>query len=1032
MELHTLTIDNIASIRHAEIDFTAQPLAGEPVFLICGETGAGKSTILDAICLALYNEAPRLASAKAEKITDDAIPAEKRSESDSITIGDTRQFLRKGAGEGSSVLTFSGADGQEYKAAWSVSRAYGKADGKLKEVSWTLEWGDNMLCAKKEVRAKIEAVTGMTFNQYCRTTMLAQGEFSKFLKSPENEKADILEKLTRTDIYARIGMKIARKTKEEKERYLFQQQMVKTISVMTPEEKAGLQEKKVELRSRLEEESRIKKEYDEKLKYIEEKAGLEQELVKYIRERDTNGNEFLSLSEDIRTRKAEIAGKTASAEQLKKTLEAASKDEEMFASVKSIKSNLSQVLVDTASKKELKDKIAQNLKSVSMAKKQVEEKNSGIDSMTDGRDKIKAEIAGLDKIIKEKDKNRILEENIEAEKKKSAIREAGSAVRDYLERVSGLEAEKKELDRLGKTMEKSQADWEEKKKISDAAARKYEDAERLFNKMKESAEDWARMTRSRLQAGDICPVCGQTVTSVLSDEAFDAMLKPVADRYTEAERVKNASRQDTDNAEIAFRSSSETFREEERRVSDMTLKVQESRRKAEEQCVGFAVSPDEEGLLERLRILWNDADRKSKELKSGLDEITGLEKKKDALQAEADRIDKDIRSSANEAEKLRSRTGELEKESVQLLERENALEKSVKSLMKRTGELISRKDWNERFAENPEGFIRGLEEEATSYFKGKEMLAKQVEEIQSLSGIISRAEAVRSRIAPNYDAVTVSSAPAVSVRVDWNRLEQIWTDLLYKTGTTDKSIKLTENKIRDIGQMLEKMLDKNDSPEELKKKSAASEEAVNTLNQEIGKIEMMLNKDMENQEKADKEKKKASVYEEEYRKWESLGVIFGDAEGKKFKKIAQSFILSDLIRNANTYLSRLSERYVLDNQSGSLTITVRDMYQGGAERSVNTLSGGETFLVSLSLALGLSSLSKNTMQVGTLFIDEGFGTLSEDYLNTVMEALENLHQTGGKKVGIISHVEALRDRIPVKIMVTRQGNGTSRVEVRRD
>lgn len=291
--------------------------------------------------------------------------------------------------------------------------------------------------------------------------MLAQGEFSKFLKSPENEKADILEKLTRTDIYARIGMKIARKTKEEKERYLFQQQMVKTISVMTPEEKAGLQEKKVELRSRLEEESRIKKEYDEKLKYIEEKAGLEQELVKYIKERDTNGNEFLSLSEDIRTRKAEIAGKTSSAEQLKKALEAASKDEEMFASVKSIKSNLSQVLVDTASKKKLKDKIAQNLKSVSMAKKQVEEKNSGIDSMTDGRDKIKAEIAGLDKIIKEKDKNRILEENIEAEKKKNAIREAGSAVRDYLEKVSGLEAEKKELDRLGKTMEKSQADWEE-------------------------------------------------------------------------------------------------------------------------------------------------------------------------------------------------------------------------------------------------------------------------------------------------------------------------------------------------------------------------------------------------------------------------------------------------------------------------------------------------------------------------------------------------------------------------------------------
>ena len=181
--------------------------------------------------------------------------------------------------------------------------------------------------------------------------------------------------------------------------------------------------------------------------------------------------------------------------------------------------------------------------------------------------------------------------------------------------------------------------------------------------------------------------------------------------------------------------------------------------------------------------------------------------------------------------------------------------------------------------------------------------------------------------------------------------------------------------------------------------------------------------------KAAAEQEKTNEQEKEYRKWEALSDIFGDNEGRKFRKIAQSFILSDLIRNANTYLSRLSDRYVLDNQNGSLTITVRDLFQGGAERSVNTLSGGETFLVSLSLALGLSSLSRSAMQVGTLFIDEGFGTLSSDYLNVVMETLENLHQIGGKKVGIISHVESLRERIPTKILVTRQGNSASRVEV---
>ena len=129
------------------------------------------------------------------------------------------------------------------------------------------------------------------------------------------------------------------------------------------------------------------------------------------------------------------------------------------------------------------------------------------------------------------------------------------------------------------------------------------------------------------------------------------------------------------------------------------------------------------------------------------------------------------------------------------------------------------------------------------------------------------------------------------------------------------------------------------------------------------------------------------------------------------------------------YLDRLSGRYVLDSRPGSLTLTVRDLYQGGAVRSVNTLSGGETFLVSLALALGLSSLSKGSLDVNILFIDEGFGTLSSDYLDAVMEALENLHQAGGRKVGIISHVESLRERIPVQIRVSRQGSSSSIVSV---
>ena len=110
MELHVLKIKNIASIADAEIDFSSAPLKDEPVFLICGDTGTGKSTILDAVCLALYNETPRMEASSSEKLTDDAVAPGKRSDDDTVKINDTRQFLRKGTGRGSVELTFAGND----------------------------------------------------------------------------------------------------------------------------------------------------------------------------------------------------------------------------------------------------------------------------------------------------------------------------------------------------------------------------------------------------------------------------------------------------------------------------------------------------------------------------------------------------------------------------------------------------------------------------------------------------------------------------------------------------------------------------------------------------------------------------------------------------------------------------------------------------------------------------------------------------------------------------------------------------------
>uniref|UniRef100_UPI004028DD7A SbcC/MukB-like Walker B domain-containing protein n=1 Tax=Candidatus Limisoma sp. TaxID=3076476 RepID=UPI004028DD7A len=164
-------------------------------------------------------------------------------------------------------------------------------------------------------------------------------------------------------------------------------------------------------------------------------------------------------------------------------------------------------------------------------------------------------------------------------------------------------------------------------------------------------------------------------------------------------------------------------------------------------------------------------------------------------------------------------------------------------------------------------------------------------------------------------------------------------------------------------------------------------------------------------------------------KWDTLCKCLGDREGKQFRKVAQSFILSHLLNIANGYLCRFSDRYTLTCQPGSLVILVEDTHNPGVSQSANILSGGESFMVSLSLALALSRLNAADNGVDTLFIDEGFGTLSDECLTNVMDTLEALHQMGGRRVGIISHVDELSHRIPVQVRVERVDATRSEVEV---
>jgi len=172
MKFKKLTIHNINSIENAEIDFEGDILRDEPLFLITGDTGAGKTTILDAICLALYGTTPRMDNSTSGSYTIGEV---------NMTINSVKQLMRRNTAEASATLVFTDNENKEYTASWKIRRARNRIDGRIQNVERTLTYPDKTI-RERDITDEVERLLNLTFEQFCRTTMLAQGEFTQFLK----------------------------------------------------------------------------------------------------------------------------------------------------------------------------------------------------------------------------------------------------------------------------------------------------------------------------------------------------------------------------------------------------------------------------------------------------------------------------------------------------------------------------------------------------------------------------------------------------------------------------------------------------------------------------------------------------------------------------------------------------------------------------------------------------------------------------------------------------------------------------------
>src|SRR5450830_1185614 len=298
MKILAIRLKNLASLAGPfEIDFTAEPLASAGLFAITGPTGAGKSTLLDALCLALFGAVPRLGDTGQAKMPD--------ADSD-ISIGDPRTLLRRGTGGGYAEVDFVGVNGRRYRARWEANRARDKASGKLQNSRQSLIDldSDQLLASQKtEYKTQLELALGLNFEQFTRAVLLAQSEFSAFLKANDNERSELLEKLTDTALYTQLGRRAFDKAKDAKDAHKQLQDQATGVVPLAPEARAELDQQLAQAQQQLKTEQAQLKQLElqhtwlkELREWQERKLGAVEQLQQAQQHWDSQGPQREDLS----------------------------------------------------------------------------------------------------------------------------------------------------------------------------------------------------------------------------------------------------------------------------------------------------------------------------------------------------------------------------------------------------------------------------------------------------------------------------------------------------------------------------------------------------------------------------------------------------------------------------------------------------------------------------------------------------------------------------------------------------------------
>lgn len=1134
MKFLQLEILNLASLDKQGgevINFEEGALGESTIFSIVGPTGSGKSTLLDAICLALYNRAPRYPRKKGDKNQNIEIFGEAdANENNRLAPTDSRNILTRGKKEGYSKLTFLANNGSIYRAEWHVRFQrvrYENAKTSLYKITRNGEQLTEEIADWNE----LPNIIGLDYDQFLRTVLIAQGSFANFLTAKENERYELLEKLIGCEeTYTNIATEIKKAKDQAVDAYNQMAASVEAVkqNLLNDEELAQLQEEitllekaEKELDSQLKAISENLQWYEENDKQTKQIAiyqadmeqaenaikdiqaqiirlqlhdevqpavNLLQEVERQIQSIHNQEEEILKSEAAIKSKEVGITESEHTLSYLKEVVNKAQEQLEktmpVIAEARALKTKMEAAMPNLKEKKEALE-LAQ--KENLTAQRDVEENARNIQKWEAETEKanlaLKAtqeEIAKQKQVLHEAtqaaeqawetEKSKTAGQNIEelqshksaAEKKLQDVLQAIKVVAHLDTATTEKQKNEERIQFLGKR--NAEIDEALGKLTIEALTQETQTLRNAYTLM--VSEKW-EIHRANLTEGKPCPLCGSTTHPYHSDnrqfEEATTELSQLLKAKEDLLKLQQKQEKDLSGERKQNDGEVQTLQKQQEKLSGEIATYEEEWKVLIAQ---YPKIPKAEAELKALLPIYED---KAKEATGKLSLFNKIQKEIERLTQLKDKAVKDEAAYESKASTILNNAQESTSICATKLAEHKALTTNFISQEKNKKEAYEKalQAWNNTKKEMEEWqvqyqqILNGEEPDAAE----QRLTAAKDEATKAADDQNEKINKLKAELANSKGSHQTMLSQNKTMKENLQTKEKeldLWIEE-YNKQLEEKSIEPSLIDRNTIREMLHSAEDWNairrekDEKEKavasttalyqsaekahqqhLEHQPAQTRDALLAIQQEYQERSqrnelIAANARMQNHQEAVKQlgdKAEAlQLVTQEKDDWTAITDAIG-ADGKTLRKIAQCYTLSFLITHANQEIRKFNSRYELQQVKHSLGIRVIDHDRADDIRDTTSLSGGETFIVSLGLALGLSALSSRNISFENLFIDEGFGTLDPDTLATVIDSLAMLQSSQGKKVGVISHTDTMSERITTQIRIIKNGNsGSSHIEI---